>query len=390
MPDDERANGSEPPPGLRGPVHGGFCIFGERIAPALEGRRVFGGAELQLALLARILARHGVSVTVIDPLISAPGDPAPHLHLETIVDWNRGPKGLRLFLWRIPGLLRALRATGASVFYARGVSFFHLLPLHVAHRIGSKFVLGVASDSDVMGFRERYRTAFKGKASLWIWLSTIIPNEIAYRFILRGADAVIVQHRGQMIRLRARGLRAIRMNNILDEDLLDFPSPETRGCSIVLVGAISQRKGLRLLLPVIRRLQGTTFEFIGEATDMEGAEIVSMLRALPNVVLHGQLERRATIDKIASAHALLNASPLEGFPNTFIEAWALRTPVISLSVDPEGMIRGSRLGYVCDGDLDALERLLALDSYDLDLDRIRQYAIRNHASELAWGILGSI
>jgi hypothetical protein len=141
---------------------------------------------------------------------------------------------------------------------------------------------------------------------------------------------------------------------------------------------------------VIARLEDTTFELVGEATDMEGAEIVSMLRALPNVVLHGQLERRATIERIASARALLNASPLEGFPNTFIEAWALRTPVISLSVDPEGLIRENRLGYVCDGDLDALERLLSRDSYELDLDRIREYAIRNHSSEHAWRILSTI
>jgi glycosyltransferase involved in cell wall biosynthesis len=324
----------DPRAGPGGPAEGGFCLFGEGIARVLEGRTVSGGAELQASLLARTLARHGVPVTIVDPLAAAPCEPVPGVHIEPVAGWSRGPKGLRFFVRRIPGSLRALRDTHASVFYVRGVSFLHLLPLRAARQTGAKFALALAHDSDVMGFAERYRTAFQGRATPWIWISTIIPNEIAHRLILRSADAVIAQHRGQLARARDQGGKAILLNNILDEDLLDFPAAASRGRSVVLVGAISRRKGLRALLPVIERLRERKFEFIGEATDKEGGEVVSMLREYPNAVLHGQLDRRGTLEKIASAHALLNVSPIEGFPNTFLEAWALRTPVISLRSRP--------------------------------------------------------
>jgi len=47
---------------------------------------------------------------------------------------------------------------------------------------------------------------------------------------------------------------------------------------------------------------------------------------------------------LCESHIFINTSRHEGFPNTFIQAWLRRVPVISLNVDPDGLIKENGLG----------------------------------------------
>lgn len=112
------------------------CIFGKTVGAALHGTGAHGGAELQMALIAKTLALHGIGVKVIDPEVSDSFAYHANLAIQGIPKWNQGIRGLRLFSHRIPNLIRSLRATHARVYYARGFSFLYLLPLFVAKRTG--------------------------------------------------------------------------------------------------------------------------------------------------------------------------------------------------------------------------------------------------------------
>ncbi len=52
---------------------------------------------------------------------------------------------------------------------------------------------------------------------------------------------------------------------------------------------------------------------------------------------------------------LVSTSALEGFPNIFLESWYFRKPVLSLEVDPDGIITNYQLGIVAN-DLSSLYR----------------------------------
>jgi len=348
----------------------------------LRGQKLKGGAELQIALLARTLAADGLPVTIVDP--EAPGGErvSENLTVVPVKDWEKGIRGLRFFTHRLPHLVRALRETGAAMCYVRGFSVRHLIPLIAAKKMGAKFVLATASDTDLLGFSARYRKAYKGKASVWDWVSAIIPDEGAYRILLRFADAVFVQHSEQAALARPRTRRVVQLNNVLDPDL---SSVQMNGAkkNIVVVGTLSVAKGLRVLVPIVRKLDSVTFEFIGEVVDSEGESVRAGLAECSNAIVHGPLDRRRTLERIASAKALVNTSPREGFPNTFVEAWALGTPVISLFVDPDGVLSRKRLGYFCDGDIGILEELIQRTSYDLHTDDIQRYVLREHSAEQA-------
>ncbi|HAW50742.1 MAG TPA: hypothetical protein DCX54_00200 [Flavobacteriales bacterium] len=56
------------------------------------------------------------------------------------------------------------------------------------------------------------------------------------------------------------------------------------------------------------------------------------------------------------AKIFINTSLKEGFPNTFLEAALCGTPIISLNVDPQGMLKKYICGVFCEGQVDDLEK----------------------------------
>jgi glycosyltransferase involved in cell wall biosynthesis len=364
------------------------CIFGSQVTSALQGNTI-GGAELQMAMLATTLAEQDIEVVVVDREAENSFSLQKNIRIEAVADWNKGIRGLRFFTHRLPRLIKSLRSTDASVFYVRGVSYLFLAPLYVAKKTNSTFVLAISHDSELWRFKERNKVFYKNNSSLWDWISTNLPNELAAYFLVRYADVLLVQHDEQADRAKELGKPAVLLPNMIDRKVLKVDTTRPRQ-NIVIVGALSNRKGLDVLLPVIRKLEHVTFEFVGEAEDIEGMRIKDELQKCRNVILNGWMDRAQTLEKIATAKALLNTSKMEGFPNAFIEAWALRTPVISLSVDPGGVIRKNNLGFACDGDIGMVERLLNGASLHVDTERIQNHVYSYHSAEYTLNVFNKI
>src|SRR5262249_55241876 len=75
-------------------------------------------------------------------------------------------------------------------------------------------------------------------------------------------------------------------------------------------------------------------------------QFIETLRALPNVDYRGQVSPGDASRVIANAALLLSTADGEGFPNTFLQAWAAGTPVVSLVVDPDHIVKRYSLGKI--------------------------------------------
>lgn len=69
---------------------------------------------------------------------------------------------------------------------------------------------------------------------------------------------------------------------------------------------------------------------------------VKQLRCLEH---KGELPMEEVNKILAGSDVFINTSLAEGFPNTFIQAWMRKVPVISLHVDPDDMIKNNNIGY---------------------------------------------
>ena len=85
--------------------------------------------------------------------------------------------------------------------------------------------------------------------------------------------------------------------------------------------------------------------------DIESVRNLTYLGALPFEEVNAILDQ---------AHIFVNTSYCEGFPNTFIQAWMRKVPVVSLQWDPDNVIRRQRIGFVAGTFEKMVEQVLSL------------------------------
>lgn len=334
------------------------CFWG-KIADALKGK-TGGGGELQIAMMAKTLASLGHDVVVVDLDIVQEYVTPEGITVYPVKNYRNGLKGLRTFTHRLPGLYSTFRDINADIYYCRIREYRHIIVYLAARKVKAKFMLGLASDLDILSISKRWKHFYSSNIkNLWGILNGI-TGELVYPFLLRNADCIVVQHIGQKELLQRKKIESIVFPNIIDAShIKPLVDPDRK--YFVYVGSLDKRKGFADFYSIVRMSPGHTFKVIGSPRDKTGSHFYEQLGALNNVTLVGRLSHDETIRQISGAKALISTSPMEGFPNIFIEAWSCGVPVLSLHVDPGGVIKKEGLGHTADGDMKKL--ISAIDSF---------------------------
>lgn len=354
-----------------------ICIWGN-IARTLLGNSD-GGGELQIALLAKTLARGGHEVIIIDYETTEDFITDDGIKVLRIKGWDEGLRFVRIVTHRLPKLYKSLLDQKADIYYCRIRDFKHILAFWAARKVNAKFVLAMASDLDAMSIWMKLRSGnIENSGSVWRFFNSILI-EFIYPVLLRKADLIMAQHKGQMNILLKRGIKSVIYPNLFDLKSIPLLSNLIHN-DFIYVGWLDKRKGFAEFFELVCKSPSHTFKVIGPPRDKTGYLYYNRLKEFANVSLLGRLSHSETIFQIANSKALISTSPMEGFPNIFIEAWACGIPVLSLYVDPGAIIENERLGYFARGNLECL--LQAMGSYEITNEfsnRAKDYIEHNHA-----------
>ncbi len=353
-----------------------ICFWGE-IAGTLSGDSL-GGGEKQIALLAICLARSGHEVVYVDYKVKMDYITPDGIKIFAVKGYDKGTKVIRNLTSRLRLIYSSLKAQKADVYYCRIRDFRHILAYWAARSVKAKFVLGLASDLDVSPLSLRLKYLYSAEMISFWWMINGVLSEIVYPFLLRKSDLVLAQQQGQKDTLDKMHIKSRIFGNLIEPNEIPVISENERNY-FVYVGALDNRKGFRELFDLVNMAPDHKFRIIGEPRDKIASKLFDKLKEYGNVGLPGKLSHPDALKEIFGAKALISTSPMEGFPNIFLEAWEGGVPVFSLFVDPGNVIENEQLGIVAKGDLDKIVN--ALDNFRHEknfLERAKSYLEKNH------------
>ena len=301
------------------------------LAPEFEQHGI-GGAELQQTLLAKALARRGYQVSmVVGDYGQQDGAVWSGVRTYKASRPQEGVPILRFVHPRWTKLIAALRRAAADVYYVSPAGVHVGQVALWASRNGRRMVLRIASDADCDPARL--------VISFW-------RDRKLYEYGLRRADAILAQSVNQQELLRRNyGLDSSVLSSLVDIPDSTLPLDE-RDISVLWVSNIQQLKRPEMFLELAQRLPTFSASMAGGAQPktrhlFERVRIAAS--RISNVTFHGPLPYRATQRLFDRARVFVNTSEIEGFPNTFLQAWARGIPVVSF-FDPDGVIQREGLG----------------------------------------------
>jgi glycosyltransferase involved in cell wall biosynthesis len=124
------------------------------------------------------------------------------------------------------------------------------------------------------------------------------------------------------------------------------PAIGERDIDALWVSNMRRVKRPDVLLDVADRLPRVSFHMVGGTVN--GAEpffatVQAQAAGRSNVTFHGAVPYREVSAFYSRARVFVNTSDVEGFPNTYLQAWASGTPVVAF-FDPDGVIAREGLG----------------------------------------------
>ncbi len=323
------------------------CIVGLKCFDYLTRKslpRYLGGVERQLVTLARVLSESGMRVA----FVTYASDAKKKITVDNIdVFPSYSPESgvpiLRFLYPRLYCIWKTLRNIDSEIVVQMGAS-----AETGAVAIGSKFraqpkrfVFFAASDSD---------------CSESTPLLGVFRERAMYRYGLRSADTVVAQTNQQSVMFRNSfgmssqvvPLPCIPLGTIAMPANGRHKSMWDAGRRRVLwIGRIDKAKRVHMLLDVAKLCPDVEFDLVGDANSEStyARNIVKIAKDIRNLTLHGKVSDSNLPSLYHRAGVLCCTSEIEGFPTTFMEAWANSLPVIT-SFDPDNIVSTNNVGRV--------------------------------------------
>jgi glycosyltransferase involved in cell wall biosynthesis len=213
--------------------------------------------------------------------------------------------------------------------------------------------------------REVNRARPPGLVKAAVLLANAAVRDLMRHFGMRRITVAFTQNERQRADLRAAfGLGSEHLPSG-HEPPSEVADPERRRTEGIILWAASLGRGKRpwLFGDLARRHEGEPLRFVLLGGHSDRAYAEQIRAALPgNVEAPGQVPFDEALAWFDRAAVLVNTSVSEGFPNTFLQAWLRGVPVLTLGIDPDGIVREHGLGEVAEdveAMSEALRRLLA-------------------------------
>ena len=324
------------------------CFIAPKAYPLFnpDVKKVFGGAEVDLYLLAAELAKDGnFAVSFITADYGQEDiETIENVRIIKSLNFNKNPLTGAVRLWQ------AMHTADAQIYFQKTVSWGTFLVALFCTLHKRSFVYRTANQGECSG------TFPEGKRFL----------KRAFSWSLHKAGAVTVQNeidKKNLYDSMAVGAMVIPNGHRLAE------STHKKRDTVLWVGRSTPLKRPELFIKLTEHFPDEKFTMVCQQAT--GDENYQDLLAKAKKVDNMQFVQAVPFAEISSyfqrAKVFVNTSDTEGFPNTFIQACNYAAPILSLKVDPDDFINRYNCGISCNDNwqqmIDSLKVMLHEDRY---------------------------
>lgn len=211
-------------------------------------------------------------------------------------------------------------------------------------------------------FRKKF--LFIGQIDTDVDLEFIRKSENSLSFFFYKAGMKLVNYTIAQNEIQRDGfVRVFGKKSAVIKNILTLPPADNiqKDNSILWVGNSSTKKQPELFVELAQKLPQYQFKMIMSQSQerQDDSFIRDQVACLSNFDYVGFVPFRKIMPYYQRAGLFVSTSLREGFPNTFLQSWQFRTPVVSLGIDPDGVISRYDLGIVC-YDIEELSEKISL------------------------------
>jgi glycosyltransferase involved in cell wall biosynthesis len=294
---------------------------------------------------------------------------------------NGGPIPRLGYVMEGRSLYRQLLRIAPSVIYQRVACAYTGICALYSRRHSVPLIWHVASDTDVSpGFFGSERNFVRQRLEKW-----------TVKYAARNATGIVVQthHQADLLKKHHGRTAAAVIPNF--HPPATEPTEKSGAVSVIWIANLKPWKGPEVFVRLAASFSARTdvrFIMVGAPpSEMSSAAwrepLLRGIEDAANLEYRGYLSQAEVNELLGRSHIFVNTSTHEGFPNTFIQAWLRDVVVVSLSVDPDGILEREKVGIVArtESGLEAAVRNLIDDPAALSdyAKRGREHAAAHHS-----------
>ncbi|MCG8570337.1 MAG: glycosyltransferase [Spirochaetes bacterium] len=350
-----------------------ICFICPKAYPLFNNRiknKTFGGAEVQISILAKHLANTNKNL-IIKLLTADYGQNNKELY-KNIEIWKSFSFNNNTIV-KMKKFFSAFLKLNADIYIQRTMTSFSWLIALLCKIMKKKFIYMIASDSEV----DLEYNLYKNRLSFYLSILT-------FKF----SSHVISQNERQKKILERNKINNITIKSSC-EIIHNHPFQKNKEYYL-WIGRADEVKQPEIFIELAKLLPNINFVMIcPKSTNLSKDDysvLIDKAKKYKNLTFINHVDFLDTFKYYKEATGLINTSIYEGFSSTFIEAGRFGTPIISLNVNPDNFLVKYNCGFVCDGNIDELKNKVILlennnNKYHELSGNIYQYVKNNHDIE---------
>ncbi len=205
-----------------------------------------------------------------------------------------------------------------------------------------------------LGYKHIFRAAHIFDADLsWVKGNGVLGK--IYNYGLRNADKIITQNKEQYEAIKINySIESVIIKNISNHSKKDV---YTKSKGVLWVGRLNEFKQPELFLELAALIPDTIFTMICNYNELfvkKWEELSNNAKNTNNIIFLESVDYSKINKYFSDVEVFVSTSKSEGFPNTFLQAAAGKTPIVSLAANPDNFLNNYKCGICCDNDFNKM------------------------------------